>query len=107
MRKPFTALQRLGISIFLVGMVMGFIPGLQAQKSITDSTIGLTLAQITYRGMIPGGDMADRFGFVSEFGIDLVYKFKNNFYISSGFQECLRIALKNPIVGKFKNSQDL
>ncbi|MCB0843895.1 MAG: hypothetical protein KDE26_11635 [Bacteroidetes bacterium] len=56
----------------------------------------MTLAQITYRGMIPGGDMADRFGFVSEFGIDLVYKFKNNFYISGGFQGMFADSIKEP-----------
>lgn len=62
------------------------IPGLKAQKNIQDSSIQLVMLDITYRGYLPAGDMADRFGFTSLLGVDLGYKLPSNFYLSGGFQ---------------------
>ena len=73
------------ITLFLILAFGSPFSQLKAQKSIGDSAISLTLAQVTYRGMVPGGDLPSRFGFISEMGVDLVYKFKSNFYLASGF----------------------
>ncbi|MDP5171092.1 MAG: hypothetical protein NWR72_12680 [Bacteroidia bacterium] len=59
---------------------------LLAQQSIADSTTQMALLEVTYRGGIPGGDLADRFGYLSLIGIQGGVKFKNNFYLSAGLQ---------------------
>lgn len=57
---------------------------LDAQKSIRDSVIDYTQFALTYEAAMPGGDLADRFGFTNIMGIEAGYKFKNNFFIYTG-----------------------
>ena len=56
-----------------------------AQVSIKDSAIGLTMIDVGYKGLFPGGDFADRFGYSSMVGVHVGYKFINNFYLSAGY----------------------
>ncbi|MDB4285945.1 hypothetical protein N9933_01425 [bacterium] len=57
----------------------------QGQVNIRDSSIHLTILNTTYRGLLTGGDMADRFGLSHTIGADIGHKFPNNFYIKGGF----------------------
>ena len=73
-------MKRIIFSIFLLATVVnGF-----AQQSIKDSTITMGLLNVSYRGLFPGGDLYERFGFNSQMGIDMTVKFKNNFYLTAG-----------------------
>ncbi|MEO0469038.1 MAG: hypothetical protein AAF206_05415 [Bacteroidota bacterium] len=54
---------------------------LTAQVSIRDSAVRIGAIGVTYHGMVPGGDMADRFGFTSQLGMDGILKFRSNFYL--------------------------
>lgn len=55
-----------------------------AQVSIKDSAIGLTMIDVGYKGLFPGGDFADRFGYTSVAGVHVGYKFASNFYLTTG-----------------------
>jgi hypothetical protein len=54
------------------------------QKSMQDSSITFPYLSIVYGGAMPGGDLADRFGYTSEIGGDLGLKLRNSFYFSAG-----------------------
>jgi hypothetical protein len=57
---------------------------MQAQVSLRDSAIGLVTLDLTYRGMLPAGPMADRWGYTSTLGAAVGYKFKNNLILTGG-----------------------
>lgn len=58
--------------------------GVQAQKSISDSSIAMAHISIVFSGSAPGGDFADRFGNTFQIGGETGYKFRNNWYINTG-----------------------
>src|SRR5687767_3433694 len=49
-----------------------------AQFNVRDSSIKQLFAGINYKFNFTGGDMAERWGFNHEIGLDVQYKFKNN-----------------------------
>lgn len=57
---------------------------LHAQESIQDSAIQLIGLDLSYHGLIPGGDMRDRYGFNSQVGGELIFKGRHNFYLTAG-----------------------
>jgi hypothetical protein len=69
--------------VFLLLLFLGFSQA-QGQESIQDSSIALGMLQVSYRGLVPGGDLADRFGYSSQLGMDFGWKFKNHFYVGGG-----------------------
>ncbi|MEL6594166.1 MAG: hypothetical protein AAFQ87_08460 [Bacteroidota bacterium] len=56
----------------------------QAQVSLQDSSVSMGLLQVSYRGLLTGGDMAERYGFNSQLGLDFSWKLANQFYGSIG-----------------------
>jgi len=69
--------------IFVFGLLA---IGVQAQKSIQDSSITLPYVLLGYQGSVPGGDLADRFGYTNAMEIEAGIKFKNNFYLQTGIR---------------------
>jgi hypothetical protein len=59
---------------------------LLAQKSIRDSSITMGHLSIVYNGSVPGGDLAKRFGYTSQIGVEGGLKFQSNFYFYSGLK---------------------
>ncbi|MEM7658481.1 MAG: hypothetical protein AAF399_20305, partial [Bacteroidota bacterium] len=55
-----------------------------AQKSVSDSTISMVWLDISYRGNLPGGDLAGRLGYTSLLGVDMSFKLANPLYFSIG-----------------------
>lgn len=49
-----------------------------AQKNVSDTSIFMSSANISYAGQLPGGDLADRFGFNSNLGVHALFKTKSN-----------------------------
>lgn len=78
---------KISISLLILGLVWTLFIGtpLLAQKSIADSSISLVMLDISYRGLLPGGDLGERFGFNSQVGVDIGVKFASNFYVGTGF----------------------
>ena len=64
-------------------LLLFYLNGL-GQKSIRDSSIVLTNMGLVYNGSGTGGDLADRFGFTNQIGLEVGLKFANNFYLNSG-----------------------
>lgn len=58
---------------------------LHAQENIQDSTIRLIGLDLSYHGLIPGGDMAARYGFNSQVGAEVIFKGRHNFYVTTGW----------------------
>jgi hypothetical protein len=61
--------------------------GAYGQKSLRDSTRSTLLVSINYKANFTGGDLADRWGFNNQLGLDIDYKLKSNLTIglSGGF----------------------
>lgn len=57
---------------------------LHAQENIRDSSIQLAALDLSYHGLIPGGDMRTRYGFNSQIGAELVLKSRRNIYLTAG-----------------------
>lgn len=72
--------------IILCFLLVANIDPLFSQQSIEDSTISMGLIEVTYRGGIPMGDWGDRFGYLSLGGVQGGYKWKSNFYLTTGVQ---------------------
>lgn len=70
----------LGIGLLLLGMPQRSL----AQKSVADSTISMVWLDVSYRGNLPGGDLADRLGFTSLMGLDISYKTSTPLYLTAG-----------------------
>jgi hypothetical protein len=51
-----------------------------AQRNVKDSAIGITLIGVHYGGNWTGGDLAKRYGFMNNVGLNAGYKTKKNFY---------------------------
>lgn len=64
----------------LAAMVL-LAPVAQAQKSIRDSTIAMTVVSLGYAYQIPGGDMAMRFGANSNINLHAARKFSSNYLL--------------------------
>ena len=95
-------------TIFVIFLLSGFTLSANAQMSIRDSSIRMTLLQVSYHGAIPGADMADRFGFSSGIGLEIGYKFSNNFYIIGGLRALFGEEVKErQILAGISNSNGL
>jgi hypothetical protein len=66
------------IFIFLLGNFTVF-----AQRNVKDSVISTPLVAVQYGAMWPGGDLADRYGYMSHVGFSAGFKTKKNWYIGS------------------------
>ncbi|MEZ4772088.1 MAG: hypothetical protein R3D00_02820 [Bacteroidia bacterium] len=69
-----------------IAMLLYLPAYLQAQKSIADSAVSMAFLQVGYQGMITGNDLTDRFGFSSQLGMDVGYKFRKGLYLSTGLR---------------------
>lgn len=69
---------------FLCLFLLANIGPLFSQQSMKDSSISMTLLEVTYRGGLPSGDWGSRFGYISMAGIQGGHKWKSNFYLSTG-----------------------
>jgi hypothetical protein len=77
MMKPFS------ISLFILLCFVSLSS--QGQVSIQDSTINLSHINLTFKGLSPGGDLADRFGFSPTVGFEVGHKRASNWYAQAGF----------------------
>ncbi|MEO1447936.1 MAG: hypothetical protein AAFV07_00315 [Bacteroidota bacterium] len=66
-------------------IVAGWGQTLHAQESIQDSTIRLIGLDLSYHGLIPGGDMGGQYGFNSQIGAELIFKGRHNWYATVGW----------------------
>lgn len=57
---------------------------LRAQQSIADSTLLLTMLQVSYGGYFPQADLGKRFGYANFIGMEVGPKFKSNWYALGG-----------------------
>jgi len=57
---------------------------LRAQVSLRDSAISLWMLSPTYSGFMPGADMNKRFGYTSQVGMNVGYKWRTNWYVTGG-----------------------
>jgi len=48
------------------------------QRNVRDSSINMIISGVNYKFNLTDGDMADRWGYNSEIGLDVHYKFKSN-----------------------------
>lgn len=62
-----------------------------------DSTISFPSVGVTYGGAIPGGDMADRFGYTNSIGAGVGLKFRNSFYLESSVRALLGNVVRESI----------
>ena len=69
--------------LFLFFGLIGVLDA-SAQHSIRDSSIKLWMFDVGYGGYFPAGDFAKRFGYTSQIGLQVGYKFKSNYYFSLG-----------------------
>jgi hypothetical protein len=58
--------------------------GTYAQKSLKDSTVRNILVGLNYKANFTGADLADRWGFNNQLGLDVNCKFKNNLTVGVG-----------------------
>lgn len=59
-------------------------PTLYAQVSLQDSSISLVTLDLRYRGMLPAGPMAERWGYTSTLGVEVGYQFENGWFLTAG-----------------------
>jgi hypothetical protein len=68
------------IPVLLVAVLLGF--ALQAQVNVNDSVIRAFIPNISYAFQLPGGDVAERYGFNSTVGVGAMIKTSKNFLFS-------------------------
>jgi hypothetical protein len=99
-----------------IWVLMMMAVGLRAQKSITDSTISLVFVNTGYEGLVPKGDMGDRFGYTNGIGVEAGVKFSNNFYVYTGLKFLFGTDVKEKVaqnvtftqvIGGFENTMAL
>lgn len=56
----------------------------RGQASIADSAIQLVTLDVRYQGALPQGPINERWGYISQFGMDIGVKGKSNFFASVG-----------------------
>lgn len=71
--------------LFGLGLLLAALLPVRAQQSLPDSSIALTLLEITYQGSLPGGDFGERFGYTSQMGLGVAYKFRSQWYVGGHF----------------------
>lgn len=71
------------IPLVIAFIAMGSLK-ISAQVNIADSTISLWMLQVGYKGFLPGGDMASRYGFTSTAGLTVGYKWASGYYVTAG-----------------------
>jgi len=76
--KPFLVAVALFLSLFCG------VRGVFAQQNIADSTILLSMLQVSYGGYLPQADMGKRFGYTNFIGVEFGPKFKSNIYLTGG-----------------------
>lgn len=65
-------------SLLLIVILFYSICGFPQKKSLKDSTVNTVLIGVHYKAGLTLGDMADRWGFNNQIGLDLTNKYKNN-----------------------------
>lgn len=73
-----------------------WVTPLTAQMLNPDSTHQIVLFNLGYQGCIPGGDMADRFGFTNLTGAEVGLKLRNNWYATGGIYFLFGAQVKEP-----------
>jgi hypothetical protein len=56
-----------------------------AKSQIKDSAINMWQCDLNYAFHVPGGDLAENYGFSSTVGVSLSYKFKSNWLVGADF----------------------
>lgn len=69
-------------AIFSILFLTTFNTALNGQGSIRDSAIAMHIIGIGYSAQMPGGDLADRFGWNSSVELSYAYKFRNSYFFS-------------------------
>lgn len=67
----------------VAGLLLGACQQLEAQVSVRDSAVSMTLITPSYALQLPGGDMAKRFGMNSSVGLAVTYKLKSNWFFDA------------------------
>ncbi|MFM2375833.1 MAG: hypothetical protein RLZZ165_930 [Bacteroidota bacterium] len=69
------------------------------QKSVRDSAITMGQLSIVYSPSVPGGDLAKRFGFTHQLGMDGGIQLANGFYGTAGIRFLFGNQLKEVVAG--------
>ncbi len=101
MRKTHT------FSLVLVLILFG-TASTKAQKSVSDSSIFMTMAHFSYAMQFPGGDLADRFGMNSSVGGGMLFKTASNwmFGFDANYIFGKNIENKDELLSNIKTSYD-
>lgn len=67
-------------------MLLAWLAPATAQVSMRDSAIQFTTLEIVYRGGLPSADLALRYGYLSQMGVQGGIKFASNWYFQGGVQ---------------------
>ena len=76
----------------------------QAQRNVSDSVISSTILSVQYSGGFTGGDLADRYGYLSHVGFFAGYKTKRNWIY--GFDAMYMFSSSNRIPGVLDDLKD-
>jgi hypothetical protein len=78
-------------------LVILLVPGtITAQVNVKDSALNVSMLYPTYAFGMPGGDMAEWFGFSHQIGVGYMFKAKSNWSISLEGNFIFRDGIKNP-----------
>jgi hypothetical protein len=86
---PCLTFDAMGKKIQLFALLISLCSGAakaQDRVGVADSVLLAGLVQIEYGATLPLGDLADRFGFHSDVGLQITIKNRKNWLIGSGFQ---------------------
>ncbi len=80
------------IAFFASFLISGFV---KAQVSVKDSSLNISMIYASYGYGMPGGDMAERFGFSHQIGVGFMHKMQNGWSISFEGNFIFRDGVKN------------
>src|ERR1035437_10214130 len=80
---------------------------LSAQTNVKDSALTFSMVKLSYAFQVPGGDLAKRFGYNSNIGLDFSIKTKHNFIVGANGSLLFGNQIKeNGILDSLKNSSE-
>jgi hypothetical protein len=83
------------LPFFIIAFILFPFPG-KAQVNVKDSALNISMFYPTYGYSMPGGDLADRFGFSHQIGVGFMFKAKTGWSFSLEGNYIFRDGVKNP-----------
>lgn len=81
--------------LLLLLIMLGSLPGSAQQVNVKDSALSVGIIYTTYGFSMPGGDMADRYGFSHQVGAGYMYKWRSGWSFSLEGNFIFRDGVKN------------